>query len=137
MLSNLIGNISAFGNIVLIYNAILVLQQVPLLKTFPQLCILHIRNPIIVAITDQIMPKFISIIQALKHISFQGFCPFNLRVNAFTQTLKCNNKIWNRSFHERGTGSGCFIFADNFQGPSDHIQIIDFRLNFIDGIEEC
>jgi len=62
MLSNLIGNISTFGNIVLIYNAILVLQQVPLLKTFPQLCILRIRNPIIVALADQIMPKLISII---------------------------------------------------------------------------
>ena len=109
----------------------------PLLKTFPQLCILRIRNPIIVALADQIMPKLIPIIQALKHISFQGFCPFNLWINAFTQTLKCNNKIWNRSFHERGTGSCCFIFANNFQGFSDYIQIIDFRLNFIDGIEEC
>ena len=137
MLSNLIGSISTFANIVLIYNAILVLQQVALLKTFPQLCILHICNPIVITFSDKIMPKFVSVIQSLKHISFQRFCPFNLWVNAFTQPLKCNNEIWNRSFYKRGTGSGCFIFAYDFQSFSDHIQIVDFCFNFINGVEEC
>ena len=100
MLPNLIGNISTFDNIILIYNAILMLQQVSLLKTFPQLCILHICNPIVITFSDKIMPKFVSVIQSLKNISFQGFRPFNLWVNAFTQPLKCDNKIWNRSFHK-------------------------------------
>ena len=59
---------------------------------------------------------------------------FQLRIYAFTNTLKCHNEVWDATFKQRSTCPCCFVLACLRNQFSYSLNIPDFCPHFFNGI---